>query len=225
MRAVIHGIDDTTAAEVCKEPCSIRKTWDAGPMETSTADGADIEDIVRARLRSLRHSLGWSLDDLAERSHLSASTISRIETGKRNIGLDVLTALARALHVDVNSLLDVDRDDTDVVIRPLPTGGWPGATVWPLSRPTSATAAIKVRLEPGARRNHPQVHPGHDWLFVLSGRVRLTLGEREVTVEAGEAAEFSTMTPHAIDALDTLAEIIMVFDRDGQRAHLHRHAE
>lgn len=64
--------------------------------------------------------MGWSLDDLAERSHLSASTISRIETGKRSISLDVLLALADAMQVEVDSLLDIRRED-DVVIRPTPT--------------------------------------------------------------------------------------------------------
>ncbi len=180
----------------------------------------DVEQLVRARLRGLRQAAGLSLDDLAARSHLSASTISRIETGKRTISLDVLLALARGLQVDVESLLDLHHDD-DVVIRPSPTAQW-GATIWPLSRPTSATTAIKVRMEPSGRTPDPQVHPGHDWLFVLSGRVRLVLGEREVVVEEGEAAEFSTMTPHSVDALDGPAELIMVFDRDGQRAHLHR---
>ena len=185
-----------------------------GPM----ADD-DIEELVRVRLRSLRRSLGLSLDDLAGRSHLSASTISRIETGKRTISLDVLVALARGLQVDLDELLDRHVDE-DVVIRPDPSTRW-GTTIWPLSRPTSATAAIKVRLEPTDRPAEPQVHPGHDWMFVLSGRVRLTLGDREVEVVEGEAAEFSTMTPHSVDALDGVAELIMVFDRDGQHAHLH----
>lgn len=183
----------------------------------------DIEATVRARLRGLRQSLGWSLDDLAERSHLSASTISRIETGKRTIGLDVLLALAGALQVDVDRLLDVDQDD-DVIIRPVPTS-WSGTTTWPLTRPTSSMAAIKVRLEPSAAPPEAQVHPGHDWLFVLSGTVHLTLGDRQVTVEAGEAAEFSTMTPHAVTAIDEPAELLMVFDRDGRRAHLHHGTE
>lgn len=181
----------------------------------------DVEEVVRARLRSLRRAHGWSLDELAERSHLSASTISRIETGRRTIGLDVLVTLARALLTDLDTLLDVRRDDEDVVIRPVATHQR-NATIWPLSRPTSVTTAIKMRLEPGGRPPEPQVHPGHDWLFVLDGRVRLTLGEREVVVEVGEAAEFSTMTPHAVEALDAPAEVLMVFDRDGQRAHLHR---
>ena len=181
----------------------------------------DVESTVRARLRSLRQTRGWSLDDLAERSHLSAPTISRIETGKRAISLDVLIALADALDVGANSLLDVAEND-DVIIRPAPTG-WRGVTIWPLSRPTSGTAAIKMRLEPTAQRPEPRIHPGHDWLFVLSGRLELTLGERLVIVDTGEAAEFSTMTPHSINAIDTPAEFIMVFDRDGQLAHLHRH--
>lgn len=180
----------------------------------------DVEDLARARLRSLRQSLGWSLEQLAERTHLGASTISRIETGKRALTLDVLVTLARALHVDVGSLLDTRRDDDDVVIRPLPTTRH-GTTTWPLSRPTSTTTAIKLRLEPTGRPPDPQVHPGRDWLFVVSGRIRLTLGDRRMVVETGEAAEFSTMTPHAVDAVDVPAEVLMVFDRDGQRAHLH----
>ena len=50
----------------------------------------------------------------------------------------------------------------------------------------------------------------------------LALGEREIVVETGEAAEFATMTPHAVTAIDEPAELVMIFDRDGQRAHVHR---
>ena len=181
---------------------------------------ADIDALVRARLRSLRRSAGWSLDALAEQTHLSPSTISRIETGKRTLSLDVLVPLARALHADLDELLDVGPTDDDVVIRPAEDHRM-GHTVWPLSRPGSSTVALKVRMEPSGAPPNPQVHPGHDWFFVLAGRVRLTLGEREMVVVAGEAAEFSTMTPHAVDAVDGPAELIMVYDREGERAHLH----
>ena len=81
----------------------------------------DVEATTRARLRALRVQRGWSLDDLARRADLSASTISRIETGKRTIGLDVLVPLARALVVPLDELVAAD-DDGDVVIRPTPTG-------------------------------------------------------------------------------------------------------
>ena len=77
---------------------------------------------------------------------------------------------------------------------------------------------MKVRLEPGPRPQ-PRVHPGHDWFFVLEGSVELTLGERIVRVEAGEAAQFETMTPHAFVAVDGPAEVVMIFDPDGHRVH------
>jgi transcriptional regulator with XRE-family HTH domain len=182
----------------------------------------EIERVVRTRLRSLRTTLGLSLDDLAARTNLSPSTISRVETGKRTISLDVLLPLASALQIDLDALLDVHGDD-DVVIRPAPNRSG-GRTTWMLSRPTGSTIAIKMRLEPARTAPAQRVHPGHDWFFVVEGRVSLSLGDREITVETGEAAEFATMTPHAIAAIDGPAELIMIFDRDGQRAHIHHEA-
>jgi transcriptional regulator with XRE-family HTH domain len=179
----------------------------------------EIEQVVRTRLRSLRNTLGLSLDELAARTSLSPSTISRVETGKRTISLDILLPLAAALQVDLDSLLDV-RSDDDVVIRPAPSSSGK-RTTWMLSRPTASTIAVKMRIEPTGRTEQQRVHPGHDWFFVITGRVRLSLGEREITVQAGESAEFTTMTPHALAAIDGPAELIMIFDRDGQRAHVH----
>ena len=187
------------------------------------AQANEIEQVVRTRLRSLRNTLGLSLDELAARANLSPSTISRVETGKRTISLDILVPLAAALQVDLEAILDV-RSDDDVVIRPTPsTSG--KRTTWMLNRPTGSTIAVKMRLEPTQRRAEHRVHPGHDWFFVLEGRVRLSLGDREITIETGEAAEFATMTPHAFAAIDGPAELIMIFDRDGQHAHVHREAQ
>jgi transcriptional regulator with XRE-family HTH domain len=179
----------------------------------------DIEQVVRTRLRSLRNTLGLSLDELAARTNLSPSTISRIETGKRTISLDVLLPLAAALQVNLDTLLDVHFDD-DVVIRPAPNRSR-GRTTWMLSRPTGTRIAVKMRIEPSSRAEGQRVHPGHDWFYVITGQVRLSLGEREIIVQAGESAEFSTMTPHSFAAVDGPAEIITIFDRDGQRAHVH----
>jgi transcriptional regulator with XRE-family HTH domain len=193
------------------------------PASTKTeehrAEPREIEQVVRTRLRSLRRTLGLSLDELAARCNLSPSTISRIETGKRTISLDVLLPLASALQVDLDALLDVHGED-GVVIRPVPDRRG-GRTTWMLSRPTGRTLAVKLRLEPTRAEAQQRVHPGHDWLFVLDGRVRLALGDREIVVAAGEAAEFATMTPHAVSAVDRPAELIMIFDRDGLHAHVH----
>src|SRR5829696_5244462 len=198
---------------------SLRSSQERDGRPAAMTELAEIEYMVRTRLRSLRNTLGLSLDELAARANLSPSTISRVETGKRTISLDILLPLASALQVDLDALLDVHGDD-DVVIRPAPsTSG--GRTTWMLSRPTGTMIAVKIRLEPSDRTPQQRVHPGHDWFFVTEGRVRLLLGEREIMVETGEAAEFATMTPHAFAAGDGPAELIMIFDRDGQRAHVH----
>jgi transcriptional regulator with XRE-family HTH domain len=186
-------------------------------------DLSDVEQVVRTRLRSLRTTLGLSLDELAARTNLSPSTISRVETGKRSISLDILLPLASGLQIGLDTLLDVSTDD-DVVIRPTPSQIG-GRTTWMLTRPGGSKIAVKMRLEPDSQHVKQRVHPGHDWLFVLSGRVLLLLGDREITVNTGEAADFATMTPHAFSAIDQPAELLMIFDRDGQHAHIHRSEE
>lgn len=180
----------------------------------------DVEAMVRTRLRSLRTTLGYSLDEMARRTNLSPSTISRVETGKRTLSLDVLKPIADALQVSLDTLLAADADE-DVVIRPTPNSEGT-RTTWLLSRPDGRTIAAKIRLEPTTDQPHLRVHPGHDWFFVIHGRVRLWLGDRQIDIETGEAAEFATMTPHAFSAIDEPAEVVMTFDRDGQRAHVHQ---
>lgn len=190
--------------------------WQTGRVST---EPSAIEPLVRSRLRGLRKASGMSLDDLAAASNVSASVISRVETGKRTLSLDLLVALAGGLRVSLDTLLE-PADDDDVVIRPSPQRR-PGITSWALSRPAASFQAVKERMEPEQPRREPVVHPGYDWFFVLSGQVRLTLGEREILVSEGEAAEFDTMIPHAFAAEGGPAELISIFDRDGHRAHVH----
>ena len=187
-----------------------------------TQDG-ELDGLVRTRIRGLRVAKGWSLDDLAARCFLSPSTLSRIETGHRRIALDQLAPIARALGSSLDQLVE-PADDNDVVIRPL-RDEVRGLTTWLLNRepgPHGVTVA-KMRItrpEPD-QGTELKVHPGKDWFTVLSGTLVLRLGERTILVEAGEAAEFSTMIPHAFGVRGGPAEILCILDHDGERTHLH----
>ena len=186
---------------------------------------SDLDVLVRQRIRGLRIARGWSLDDLAGRCYLSASTLSRIETGHRRIGLDQLSAITRSLGTTIDHLVEAENDQ-DVVIRPHQDEAR-GMTTWLLSREQGphGLKVVKIRLtQPPPRREDGElpVHPGRDWFTVLSGTVLVLLGERTIRVEAGQAAEFSTMVPHAFGAQGGPAEIIAILDPDGERSHLRR---
>jgi transcriptional regulator with XRE-family HTH domain len=187
-----------------------------------TQDG-ELDRLVRMRIRGLREAQGWSLDDLAARCYLSPSTLSRIETGHRRIALDQLAPIARALGTSLDQLVESAGDD-DVVIRPHRDEG-SGVTTWLLSGESGphGVSVAKMRVTrpvPSGDQDELRVHPGKDWFTVLSGTIVLLLGERTIVVEAGQAAEFSTMIPHAFGARGGPAEVLCIFDHDGQRTHL-----
>jgi quercetin dioxygenase-like cupin family protein len=65
------------------------------------------------------------------------------------------------------------------------------------------------------------VHEGYDWTYVLNGRLRLILGDMDLVLKAGEAAEFDTRTPHWFDSADQQpVETLCLFGTQGERAHV-----
>jgi transcriptional regulator with XRE-family HTH domain len=180
----------------------------------------DLDAVIRARIRGLRVARGWSLDALASRCGLSASTLSRIETGHRRIAVDQLSPIARALGTSIAQLVELESDD-DVVIHPRRNAAH-GHTTWLLTREDEPHGLVvaKMRITDRRRSAQPGVHPGHEWFTVRSGTARLQLGERILLVEEGQSAQFSTMVPHSFGAHDGPVEILTIFDQEGERAHL-----
>jgi transcriptional regulator with XRE-family HTH domain len=186
-------------------------------------DEESVDTRVRRRLRDIRLQRGMTLEDVANRSSIDISTLSRLESGKRRLALDHLPRLASALSVSTDELLRVPEVDDPRVRGNSHTRNQ--ITFWPLTGqgPAGGLHAYKIRIS--ARRRTPPkelpVHEGHDWMYVLSGRMRLVLGDRDFTIEPGEAVEFSTWTPHWFGAVDGPVEAITLFGLQGERVHLH----
>jgi transcriptional regulator with XRE-family HTH domain len=183
-----------------------------------------VDARVRRRLREFRAQRGLTLQQVAERVSIDISTLSRIEAGKRRLALDHIPALAAALGVSADELLGAPpAQDPRVRDRPR---SHEGMRVWPLTRLGAGGGPRAFRVNIGrARRKAPAalpVHEGLDWLYVLSGSLRLILGDQEFRIEPGEAAEFSGWTPHWMGAIDDPVELIMVLGPQGERLHLHR---
>lgn len=171
------------------------------------------------RLRAARQDRGWTLDELAGRAGMSASTLSRLESGKRQATLELLLPLTRRLGIRVDDLLDPPESDPRVRRRAVQRDG---LVIAPLTREESEVRAFKITYLPDAPEGPPQIHPGHEWLYVLSGRLSLALGEQRLVLGRGEAAEFDTTTPHRMRAEGGRpAEVISIFNAIGERLHLH----
>jgi transcriptional regulator with XRE-family HTH domain len=189
--------------------------------ENTSEEPVDVR--VRRRLRELRTERGLTLQHVAERANIDLSTLSRLEAGKRRLALDHIPALAAALGVSTDELL-ASRPPQDPRVRGRPRR-FQDMTMWPLTNRGPAAGLHAYKITIGARRRTPPedlpVHEGHDWIYVLDGRLRLLLGDQDLVIEPGEAVEFTTWTPHWFGAVDEPVELIMIVGPQGERLHLH----
>lgn len=181
----------------------------------------EVLDAVGPRLRALRRDRGITLADLTARTGVSESTLSRLENGQRRPTLELLLPLARVHGVPLDDLVGAPRTgDPRIHLKPVRRFGM---TFVPLSRRPGGVHAFKMiipaRSEP--LEPTPQTHEGFEWLYVLDGRLRLVLGERDLALPPGEAAEFDTSLPHWLGSADGGAvELLILFGLQGVRAHV-----
>lgn len=179
-------------------------------------------DAVGPRLKAFRLERQVTLADLSALTGISTSTISRLEAGLRRPTLEQLLPLARAYGLTLDELVDAPATgDPRINLRPIK--GWGGATILPLTRRAGGIQAYKFVLPRGDDREMPELrtHEGHDWVYVLNGTLRLLLGEHDLRLKPGEAAEFDTRTPHWFGATsEGPVEYLSLVGRQGERVHV-----
>jgi transcriptional regulator with XRE-family HTH domain len=174
---------------------------------------------VGPRLRRLRAERGVTLAGLSESTGISKSTLSRLESGGRRPSLELLLPIAQAYQVLLDELVAAP-EVGDPRVRLKPHQAY-GRTVIPLTRQPGALQAWKIVIPASQSEPEPRVHEGHEWLYVLSGRLRLVLGDHDLVLGAGEAAEFDTRLPHWFGSTgEQPVEILSLFGRQGERMHV-----
>jgi transcriptional regulator with XRE-family HTH domain len=175
---------------------------------------------VGARLKRMRRERGATLAALSETTGISVSTLSRLESGQRRPTLELLLPLAQAHQVPLDELVGAPPIG-DPRVRAEPRRIGPSMTALPLTRQPGGLQAYKIVITPDRSEPAPQTHEGYEWLYVLSGRLRLVLGEHDITMRSGEAAEFDTRVPHWFgSASGGPVEVLSLFGRQGERMHL-----
>ncbi|MFK0104479.1 helix-turn-helix domain-containing protein [Streptomyces sp. NPDC091217] len=179
----------------------------------------DVLAEVGPRLRRIRKERKVTLAALSETTGISVSTLSRLESGLRKPSLELLLPIAQAHQVPLDELVGAPPvGDPRVRAKPMERYG---RTFWPLTRQPGGLQAFKV-VEPKRKLDpEPRTHEGYEWLYVLAGKLRLVLGEHDVVLAPGEAAEFDTRVPHWFGSTgEGPVEFLSLFGPQGERMHV-----
>ena len=176
-------------------------------------------DQVGPRLKRLRSQRGVTLTALSEVTGISKSTLSRLETGQRRPSLELLLPLAQAYRVPLDDLVGAPEvGDPRLRMKPRRANG---RTVVPLTRQPGGVQAWKIIIPASTTEPDLKAHEGYEWLYVLSGRMRLVLGDHDPVLSPGEVAEFDTRVPHWFGSTgEHPAEVLSLFGRQGEGMHV-----
>ncbi|MFD5177430.1 helix-turn-helix domain-containing protein [Nocardia sp. NPDC058379] len=187
-------------------------------MEDQPTVGAVIEQIG-PRLRRAREKRNVSLAAVARATGVSTSTLSRLESGQRRPGLELLLPITAALGIGLDEIVAAPRVVDPRVPRESTGDG--GRLLIPLSRHPGEPRAYKMIIPARDEDPFPRAHDGHEWLYVLRGRLRVRLGDHDFVMGAGEAAEFDCRIPHWFGAAGRgSVEILSLFGAHGERIHV-----
>jgi transcriptional regulator with XRE-family HTH domain len=188
-------------------------------VQDTSAAIATALDQVGPRLRQLRVRRGLTLTGVAESTGISKSTLSRLETGGRRPTLELLLGLSHAYRVPLDDLVAAPEEgDPRIRLKP---GRVKGRTVIPLTREPEGRQAWKIVIPTGKVTPEPRAHEGHEWIYVLSGDVRLILGGDDTVLRPGDVAAFDTRVAHWFGSTgDRPAEVLSIFQRPGERMNV-----
>src|SRR3954468_941189 len=194
-----------------------------GRSATPSSGIAATLDLVGPRLRQIRTQRGLTLTVAAAHAGISKSTLSRLENGQRRPSLELLLPLAQIYRVPIDDLVGApDVGDPRIRLKPRRVNG---RAVLPLTRP-GGIQAWKIVIPASQSEPKPRTHDGFEWLYVLSGQMRLVMGDQDLVLGIGEAAEFDTQVPHWFGSTGAgPAEVLSIFGRPGERMHLQQPAD
>ncbi|MFC3228622.1 helix-turn-helix domain-containing protein [Marinibaculum pumilum] len=177
----------------------------AGPAAATAREVERTE--IGARLRRLRRDRGWTLADVAARTGLAVSTLSKVERGRMSLAYDKFASLAATLGLDIADLY-TDRGAVGSCPQPVITrtgeaqGHRSGPYIYEvLSTGLRGRQMMPVRGHIMARSldefDEWQSHPGDEFLYVLAGSIELHIaGAEPIALATGESVYFDSGRPH-----------------------------
>ena len=155
------------------------------------------------KLRRLRLQRGLTQEELAGRCELSKSFISLLERDLTSPSLDTLSDLLETLGSDLPTFFAKDDEklvfgEEDIFVKEDPEG-LKGLIKWLIpSAQKNQMEPILVELGPGGETAEDDPHEGEEFGYVLSGTIRIVLGEISERVRKDESFYFRSNAPHKL---------------------------
>ncbi|WP_133648182.1 helix-turn-helix domain-containing protein [Paraburkholderia flava] len=170
-------------------------------MTSSLADKAQIAPDLGEKIRVLRKRLKCTLDETASVAGISKSFLSQIERGHATPSVASLVGIAKALGVTVQYFIDTPTEARSVHRgKELKLFGF-ADTANLFGRMTNLSVggqleAMLVRMPVGERSSVVSTRADEEFVYVVSGRISLTLERTTFVLETGDSAHFASTVPH-----------------------------
>jgi transcriptional regulator with XRE-family HTH domain len=196
--------------------------------DSTSAAAEPLYSLVCERVRTLRKSKGWTLEQLASLSGVSRSMLSQIERGSANPTLGVAFRIAQAFGLSLGELVDLPgpkpridviraadrqflfRDDDQCRIR----------TLSPLNLEKDVEFYELTIKREGRLASAPHFEGTREFLTVEQGRLRLSAGDETIELGPGDSAHYPADVPHQIDNIgegEAIAFLVDIYGRTGPR--------
>ncbi len=165
------------------------------------------------RLRALRRQHSLSLEQLAQRTGLTKSYLSKLERAVSAPSISTVVKLAQAYGMGVSQLIgeaDLDQDESVCIVRRADRLPLPGHRGQDGYRYEAMAGRRRFRLmnpfiiyPPHEKQEQASTfpHSGEEFVFVVAGRIQVTIAEHSFTLEEGDSVYFDSELPHSVLSL------------------------
>ncbi len=164
---------------------------------------------IAARLLDTREALGKSPEEVAKTVGVPVAVYLRYESGEQDIPIGFLTSFGEAYDIPLASLITGEQPKlTAYTFTPHGKGlhvqRYPGYEYMALAHKfiDKKCEPFHVTVMPEAGEVQTNAHSGHEFDYVLEGKLRVTIGAKSLDLEAGDSVYFDSASMHGMQALD-----------------------
>ena len=166
------------------------KTRKKGPLE------------LGAKIQQLRKKEGLGIDDLARQTGLNEAYIRRLENGEETPPVGVILQISRALHLDAGTFLSQAEAEEKKQKRKTSYDKRKRAYGYKVLAPGGTNMHLKAfRITIDPQQDHKMVayqHEGEEFIYVLEGKLAVTVGENEYRLSEGKSLHFNAAVSHLL---------------------------